>query len=195
MSEQPSVRWFGGPSDERTQAVREREAADVAVAVRRILGEGWTVQDPVSGEPRRVRPRDIAILVRRHATVRVLERTLGDAGLPYRIESKSLVYASDEVRDLVTLLSAIDDPADEVAVVAALRHPALGCDDRALLAWRTAGGASNGPTEAVNLLIKKIKRTGHGFRNFHNYRLRSYCTAVSHGTMPQPRASGAAVHA
>ena len=141
VSEQPSVRWFGGPSDERTQAVREREAADVAVAVRRILGEGWTVQDPVSGEPRRVRPRDIAILVRRHATVRVLERTLGDAGLPYRIESKSLVYASDEVRDLVTLLSAIDDPADEVAVVAALRHPALGCDDRALLAWRTAGGA------------------------------------------------------
>ena len=24
----------------------------------------------------------------------------------------------------------------------------------------------------MNLLIKKIKRTGHGFRNFDNYRLR-----------------------
>lgn len=140
VSERPSVQRFGGPWDERTQAVREREAADVAVAVQRILDEGWTVQDPAGGEPRAVRPRDIAILVRRHATVRMLERTLGDAGLPYRIESKSLVYATDEVRDLVTLLSAIDDPADEVAVVAALRHPALGCDDRALLAWRTAGG-------------------------------------------------------
>ena len=33
-------------------------------------------------------------------------------------------------------------------------------------------GASNGPTEAMNLLIKKIKRVGHGFRNFDNYRLR-----------------------
>jgi hypothetical protein len=31
---------------------------------------------------------------------------------------------------------------------------------------------SNGPTEAINLLIKKIKRVGHGFRNFTNYRLR-----------------------
>ncbi len=41
-----------------------------------------------------------------------------------------------------------------------------------ILAYHTTGGASNGPTEAVNLLIKKIKRTGHGFRNFHNYRLR-----------------------
>jgi transposase len=41
-----------------------------------------------------------------------------------------------------------------------------------LLAYFTTGGISNGPTEAINLLIKKIKRAGHGFRNFDNYRLR-----------------------
>jgi hypothetical protein len=29
-----------------------------------------------------------------------------------------------------------------------------------------------GPTEAVNLLTKKVKPVGHGFRNFANYRLR-----------------------
>jgi transposase len=40
-----------------------------------------------------------------------------------------------------------------------------------LLAYFDTGGVSNGPTEATNLLIKKIKR-GHGFRNFDNYRLR-----------------------
>lgn len=41
-----------------------------------------------------------------------------------------------------------------------------------LLAYFDTGGVSNGPTEAINLLIKKIKRVGHGFRNFDNYRLR-----------------------
>jgi transposase len=41
-----------------------------------------------------------------------------------------------------------------------------------LLAFHTTGGCSNGPTEALNLLIKKVKRVGHGFRNFANYRLR-----------------------
>jgi transposase len=41
-----------------------------------------------------------------------------------------------------------------------------------LLAYFDTAGISNGPTEAMNLLIKKIKRTGHGFRNFDNYRLR-----------------------
>lgn len=31
----------------------------------------------------------------------------------------------------------------------------------------TTGGLSNGPTEAMDLLIKKIKRVGHGFRSGH----------------------------
>lgn len=31
---------------------------------------------------------------------------------------------------------------------------------------------TNGPTEALNLLVKKIKRVGCGFRRFENYRLR-----------------------
>ncbi len=41
-----------------------------------------------------------------------------------------------------------------------------------LLAYFTTAGPSNGPTEAVNLLIKRIKRVGFGFCNFANYRLR-----------------------
>lgn len=40
-----------------------------------------------------------------------------------------------------------------------------------VLAYHTTG-LSNGPTEAVNLLIEKVRRIGHGFRNFENYRLR-----------------------
>jgi transposase len=40
-----------------------------------------------------------------------------------------------------------------------------------ILARHATEGCSNGPTEAVNLLIKK-SRGWHGFRNFDNYRLR-----------------------
>jgi hypothetical protein len=39
-------------------------------------------------------------------------------------------------------------------------------------ARHTAGGCSSGPAEALNLLIKKARRVGHGFRNLSNYRLR-----------------------
>ncbi len=41
-----------------------------------------------------------------------------------------------------------------------------------ILAWHTTAGASSARVEATNLLIKKVKRVGHGFRNFGNYRLR-----------------------
>ena len=38
--------------------------------------------------------------------------------------------------------------------------------------WHRSG-LSNGPTEAINNLIKRIKRIGFGFRRFRNYRVRA----------------------
>ena len=43
---------------------------------------------------------------------------------------------------------------------------------REYLAYFDTDRTTNGPTEAVNLLIEKIRRVGHGYRNWHNYRLR-----------------------
>jgi transposase len=62
-----------------------------------------------------------------------------------------------------------------------------------LLAWHTSGGLTNARTEAVNLLIKKIKRVGHGFRNFDNYRIRLllHCGVDWH-TAPAARIRGRA---
>ncbi len=49
---------------------------------------------------------------------------------------------------------------------------------RTLASWRTEilehhnTGASNGPTEGLNLCVKRVKRCGFGFRRFEHYRLR-----------------------
>ncbi len=63
--------------------------------------------------------------------------------------------------------------------------------------WRTEilahhdTGASNGPTEAVNLVVKKVLRVAHGFRSFENYRLRVllHCGVEWH-TPPAARIRG-----
>ena len=55
-----------------------------------------------------------------------------------------------------------------------------------LLAYFDSGGLSNGPTEAINALIKKIKRVGHGYRNFDNYRLRLLLHCGVDWQTPQP---------
>ena len=62
--------------------------------------------------------------------------------------------------------------------------------EREILGWHRTG-LSNGATEATNLLIKKVKRVGHGFRNFGNYRLRLllHC-GVQWQTSPTARIRG-----
>jgi len=60
-----------------------------------------------------------------------------------------------------------------------------------ILAYHHTGRASNGPTEAVNLLIEKTRRIGHGFRNFNNYRLRLLLACgVPWNTAPVARLRG-----
>jgi transposase len=44
-----------------------------------------------------------------------------------------------------------------------------------IVAWHCAH-VSNGPTEAVNNLIKRIKRVAFGFKRFRNYRIRTLLT-------------------
>lgn len=52
-------------------------------------------------------------------------------------------------------------------------------------------GISNGPTEAQNLITEKIRRIGHGFRNFENYRLRLLLhSGVEWNTRPIARIRG-----
>lgn len=90
--------------------------------------------------------------------------------------------AKESLRDLYTLADdpdlagrwldrLIDDCAGQsVAEVRSMGHT-LGRWRSQILAWHTTA-ASNGPAEALNSLIKKVKRVGHGFRSFANYRIR-----------------------
>ncbi len=83
------------------------------------------------------------------------------------------VYLTDDADDAAVLLDAAIDWCR-----APQPGPELRTLGKALHRWRAAilahhtTGASNGPVEAANLLIKQVKRSGRGFRNVHNYRLR-----------------------
>jgi transposase len=82
------------------------------------------------------------------------------------------VYITEDPAEAAVLLDRLIAGclADEVAEIVTLGNT--------LKSWRTeilahhVTGASNGPTESLNLLVKKVKRCGHGFKNFSNYRLR-----------------------
>jgi len=89
--------------------------------------------------------------------------------------------AKESVRDVFLT----DDPAEAallldktIAGCLADVVPEIRSLGATLARWRTeilahhTTGASNGPTEGLNLLVKEVKRCGRGFENFEHYRLR-----------------------
>ena len=60
--------------------------------------------------------------------------------------------------------------ADDVPEIVSLGKTLRSWRKEILAHHRT--GASNGPTEGLNLCVKKVKRAGCGFRTFEQYRLR-----------------------
>jgi len=130
------------PYDDKPTAevLRQREAAEVVAAVQRALEEGWAVQDLDSGEWRPTRPGDVTILLPSRTSLPELERELERGGVAARVDSSALVYTTREVRDLLAVARAVDDPTDELALVTALRSPAFGCGDDDLYRYRKVHG-------------------------------------------------------
>lgn len=133
-----AVRLLGGPSDGNADVQRETEAAHLADLAVRAKVEGWQVSGRKGLQAASY--RDIAILLPTRTSLPAIEAALQARDVPYRVESRSLVWATDAVRDVVTLLQALAAPADQVAVVTSLRHPGLACSDVDLAEWAAAGG-------------------------------------------------------
>ena len=69
------------------------------------------------------------------------EDALADAGIPYRHEGSRDFYQRQEVRDLIWVLAAIDDPTDRLALVGALRSSAFAIGDEDLVRHRAEAGS------------------------------------------------------
>ena len=139
-----TVQVFGGPLAEIAAAVQRQQAKYVASLIAAYAGDSAAARlnmyDKGSKSIRPANLGDVCLLIRSRNGLGVLTRALDDAAIPYRLEGASLFFATQEVQDLLNCLRAIDDPADEVSVVAALRSPAFACSDADLLRWRDAGG-------------------------------------------------------
>jgi len=120
-----------GSAEESARA----EAADIAALVQRVVGtDPWLVGDDDGERPASY--RDITVLIRSRTRLGVLEHTLRQAGVPYRVEGGTLIYGSREVYELLRVLRAVDDPTNQLKVVTALRTSIFGIDDRQLLVYR-----------------------------------------------------------
>jgi len=119
--------------------LRTAEAGEVAAAVTRVMDEGWEVSNTntnTDGAWRPARLGDITVLVPARTSLPFLEDAFDQAGIAFRAETSSLVYASRAVRDLLMVLRAVDDPTNSLHTVSALRTPLLACGDDDLFRFK-----------------------------------------------------------
>ena len=101
-------------------AVRDAVAADIV----RLLESGLRLQD--EGGARRVRPSDVAILVRKNKEALELQSALRRLGVPSTLQGDASVLDSPDAADVARLLAALAEPGDPAAIRAALCTVILG---------------------------------------------------------------------
>ena len=162
--------------------IRTQESRDIANLLHQMVLQQWHVRDkPDPDSPdvpvyRPVRYSDICILMPTRTGLSILERTLEDLGVPFRLENASLIFETQEVRDLLNCLRAIDDPSNAVAVVGALRSPAFSCSDVELFQHIEARGSFDYTVRKVSP-DTPVSRALDVLRRFHDDRAR-YATAA-----------------
>jgi len=107
--------------------VRFSEAHDIAQAILHMVKEGWVVHH--DGGWRAANLSDVAVLVPTRSAMPNIQRAFERAGISYRVASTNNVWRSQEIRELVMCLRAINNPSDSLAAVSALRSSIYGCGD------------------------------------------------------------------
>ncbi len=174
----PRVWALGNEAVEgRVNDVRRQEASEIAELLNQIVDQGWLVlnrdaTDEAAQETYRAATySDICILMPARTGLPALERALEAADVPYRLESASLVFETQEIRDLLNCLKAIDDPADQVATVAALRSVAFGCSDVDLFLHVRDGGRFDSLSAPLDGAAGPVAEALSVLRRFHEERV------------------------
>ncbi len=114
---------------------RQWEAREIAVRLRDSVGV-LPVHDKPTEEHRPLRFDDVVLLFQSMSNVGVYEEALRECGVPYTTVAGKGYYSRQEVWDLLALLEALYNPADDLALATVLRSPMFSLSDDTLLALR-----------------------------------------------------------
>lgn len=152
MVDQPGVILLYPPADfnleeARLPEIREKEAAAISWLIKKMVAEDnpkpWLVFDKEKESVRIVSYKDIALLFPTYSGIEIYEEALKSLFIPYRLDGGKEFFLRQEVRSLFCCLKAVDDPADEISLFAALRSPFFGFSDEILFLFLASGNQLN----------------------------------------------------
>ncbi|AEJ44101.1 helicase-exonuclease AddAB subunit AddA [Alicyclobacillus acidocaldarius] len=132
----------GKSEEEDEQAAREKlevEALWVAQQIAQAMERHEKVYDRAANAYRPLRYQDVAILLRAGGEhLNTVVQVLASRGIPAVARSSSGFFRAMEIRWAMSLLAALDNPLDSLALATALKSPFVGLSDEDLAAARIA---------------------------------------------------------
>lgn len=105
-----------------------------------------------------LKPRDVAILLRKRTHLKSYERALATLNVPYTVASGIGFYENTEITALRNLFTVLQDPTDDLALVGLLRSPLFGFEDTEVVGlMEEVDGYGVGDGE----LWRALRRTDH----------------------------------
>jgi DNA helicase-2/ATP-dependent DNA helicase PcrA len=92
---------------------------------------------------RQFEPGDCAVMYRTNAQSRLIEEAFLQARLPYRLVGAQRFYGRREVKDVISFLRLVHNPADEASLDRVLNVPPRGIGDKTLTTLHTVARAAN----------------------------------------------------
>ncbi len=121
--------------EHNSEDYRRWEAYEIARRIQAMIDSGTPVYDGTGGT-RPLRYEDVALLFQSTSNIVLYESVFKALGLPYVTIAGRGYYRREEVWDLLNLLKALYNPADNLSLASTLRSPLFSLSDDALLALR-----------------------------------------------------------
>ena len=162
----------------------ELEARIVAQRLRALRDSGHTIYHQKEKQHRPVEWRDMVVLLRAaSAKVEVYAKAFEAMGVPLATKRDGF-FTAQEVLDLCSLLTILDNPLQDIPLVAVLRSPIVGLSANELASIRASGGEDARTFwAALNLYLKKQNETSAKVETFleryHRWRNPRQCFSLA----------------
>lgn len=155
----------------------EIEAKHVAETIRKLIDNNTQVYDLKRKELRPIRYSDIVILARTKNNQEVFHEVFKEYNIPLLTPELTGYFNSIEVLTVLSILNIIDNPLQDIPLVATLRSPIFNINEKDLIEIKVNSTADNyylmvkdyvekGPDDELRNKLKYFLDTLHAWREF-----------------------------
>ncbi len=94
-------------------------------------------------QSKRAVPGDFAVMYRTNAQSRIIEEAFIHARLPYRLIGAQRFYGRREVKDMISFLRLVENPADEVSLLRVIAVPPRGIGEKTISSLQASAFRAN----------------------------------------------------